>query len=234
MANLQAPASKKTAAKKAASKKAARSQAKLPSDVFAALHADTSVLQAAGWNLPPGAVFTNYTRPVDVFAAAPRESRASSKSLPTVARYQVVSNVSPRITQAVSVADRVHKSLCSFMADHPASVIVFSGKNAVTGEPLSGQNHAFIFCEANGKRDEITHITVFAETGFDDEARIALRRLNKVWGYGGHDIRLVLVGLGDAQTFPDCKLFAASKVWHSLTLWFQHGTRKLSETEAET
>jgi len=72
-------------------------------------------------------------------------------SLPTVARYQVVSTVAPSITQAVSVADRVHKTLCSFMADHAASAGIFTGKDAETNEPLSGQQHAFTFCEANGR-----------------------------------------------------------------------------------
>ncbi len=190
---------------------------KLPEDVFAALHADTGDLQAAGWNLPPGAVFANYSRPSDVFAPVARKAVATGKTQPTVARYQIVSTVAPRITQAVSVADRVHKSLCKFMEDHPESAPVFTGKDADTGEPLSGRQHAFIFCEANGKRDEITHLTITAAAGFDENARKALRRLNKVWGYGGHDVRLVLVGLGDAKTFPDCKLFAASKVWRSLT-----------------
>jgi len=35
----------------------------VPPDLFAALHADTGSLQAAGWNLPPGARFVDYTRP---------------------------------------------------------------------------------------------------------------------------------------------------------------------------
>jgi len=59
-----APAAKKAAAKKAATKKSAR----VPEDIFTALQADTGDLQAAGWNLPPGAIFTNYTRPADAFA----------------------------------------------------------------------------------------------------------------------------------------------------------------------
>lgn len=212
-----APAAKKAAAKKTAAKKAARSRFSVPEDIFAALHADTGDLQADGWNLPPGAVFANYSRPSDAFAPVARKAVATSKTPPTVARYQIVSTVAPRITQAVSVADRVHKSLCKFMEEHPESAPVFTGKDAFTGEPLSGQRHAFIFCEANGKRDEITHLTITAASGFDEHARQALRRLNKVWGYGGHDVRLVLIGLGDAKTFPDCKLFATSKVWRSLT-----------------
>jgi CRISPR-associated protein Csb2 len=53
--------------------------------------------------------------------------------------------------------------------------------------------------------------------GFDHSARLALRRLNKVWGYDGHDVRLVLIGIGGQASFPDCRLLEASKVWRSLT-----------------
>lgn len=187
----------------------------IPADLFKALHADTGDLQASGWNLPPGAVYLNYIRPSNAFAPAALPSKRTVKT-PTVARYAVASTVAPRITQAVSVADRVHKSLCSFLPDHSPSAQVFSGKHA-DGKPLPGHQHAHIFCEANGPRDAITHITVTATMGFDEPARLALRQLNKVWGHGEHDIRLVLIGLGSAETFPDCKLFGPSKVWRSLT-----------------
>lgn len=187
----------------------------IPADLFKALHADTGDLQAAGWNLPPGATYLNYVRSSKAFSPAARIRKPSTKQ-PTVARYAVVSTVAPRITQAVSVADRVHKSLCSFLPKDSPSAQVFSGKDA-DGKPLPGHKHAHIFCEANGPRDAITHITVTATMEFDENARQALRQLNKVWGHDQHDIRLVLIGLGSPETFPDCKLFGSSKVWRSAT-----------------
>jgi CRISPR-associated protein Csb2 len=38
-----------------------------------------------------------------------------------------------------------------------------------------------------------------------------------VWGHGGHDLQLVLLGVGNGNTFADCPLFAAATVWRSLT-----------------
>jgi len=188
----------------------------VPIDLFAALHADTGELQTAGWNLPPGASFVNYTRPADAFAPVPRVSHLSDKHKPTVARYAVVSAVSPRLTKAVSIANRVHDALCKWSDTGNGAASVFTGTSS-DGKPLEGHNHAHIFCEANDLRDAITHLTVWSANGFDEQACLALRRLNKVWGHGGHDLRLVLIGLGQPETFPDCKLFGDSKVWRSAT-----------------
>jgi CRISPR-associated protein Csb2 len=205
---------KKTTGKKAPPKKAKGRE--VPVDLFSALHADTGELQIAGWNLPPGAAFVNYTRRADAFTPARRVSHPTGKGKPTVARYAVVSAVSPRLTQAVSVANRVHDALCKWSDKGSGAASVFTGIGA-DGKPLEGHSHAHIFCEANGPRDAITHLTVWSANGFDEQACLALRGLNKVWGHGGHDLRLVLIGLGQSETFPDCKLFGAFKVWRSIT-----------------
>lgn len=204
----------------------------VPPDMFTALHADTGKLQAAGWNLPPGAQYVNYIRPENAFALAAKPRLRRSKELPTVARYAVVSTVAPSITQAISVADRVHKALCS----DKGRAAVFTGL-ADNGKPRDDHAHAHVFCEANGARDAITHVTVWATMGFDDAACLALRKLNKVWGHGGHDIRLVLHGIGQPNDFADCELFRSSKKWHSLTPFvstrhgktFRDGRPKMAE-----
>jgi CRISPR-associated protein Csb2 len=38
-----------------------------------------------------------------------------------------------------------------------------------------------------------------------------------VWGHGGHDLQLVLLGFGERKTFEDAELFGEAKVWLSLT-----------------
>lgn len=188
----------------------------VPNDLFAALHADTGDLQAEGWNLPPGAEFVDYTRREDAFALAIRPLSRRKESFPTVARFAVVSAVAPRITQAVSIGDRVHDALCKWSDQGHGRAAVFTGHNE-GGKPSADHQHAHIFCEANGPRDAVTHVTVWAPMGFDEAACLALRRLNKVWGHGGHDLRLVLHAIGQPGEFPDCALFAASKVWRSIT-----------------
>jgi CRISPR-associated protein Csb2 len=205
----------------------------IPADLFAALHADTGDLQAAGWNLPPGAAHVNYARSERAFVPANHARRLSTKDLPTVARYAVMSAVLPRITQAISIGDRVHKALCSWSENSA----VFTGKDDA-GQPRAGHAHAHIFCEANGERDTITHLSVWASMGFAGDACTTLRRLNKVWGHGGHDVRLVLLGLGQPSEFPDCQLFGTSKVWRSATPFvstrhgktFRDGRPKMDET----
>jgi CRISPR-associated protein Csb2 len=195
-------------------KKTARPAATpVPGDLLEALHADTGDLQAAGWTLPPGSQFVDYVRPARCFAPAPSRPRSVSGAPPTVARFAVSSAVLPRLTRAVSVAERIHQSLVKFSDQAP----VFTGK--ADGRPLQGHRHAFIFCEANGPRDAITHVTIHAPMGFDAAARRALEILTQsgVWGHGGHDLQLVLLGVGGPGTFADCALFAASKVWRSLT-----------------
>ena len=190
---------------------------KLPDDLFVALHAETGDLQAAGWNLPPGAAFVNYTRPENAFAPAPRPRPARRGPLLTMARYAIASTVAPSITQAISIGDRVHDALCKWSDQGKGRASVFTGLDP-DGKPLAAQHqHAHIFCEANGPRDSVTHITIWAEMGFDEEACLALRRLNKVWGHGGHDIRLVLQGIGQLGDFADCALVRPAKIWRSTT-----------------
>jgi CRISPR-associated protein Csb2 len=215
-ATLAATAAPTAAAPKAKAKKGARENAgpKLPADLFEALHADTGDLQAAGWTLPPGAQLADYVRREDCFNLAPIRPQPRL-TRPTVARFAVASAVLPRITRAVSVAERVHQALIARFKNGPAPA-VFTGLGS-DGKPQKGHRHAFIFCEANGIRDAVTHITMFAPDGFDAPARQALESLQRVWGHGGHDLQLVLLGFGGTDAFSDCRLFAPSRVWRSLT-----------------
>lgn len=189
---------------------------RIPDDLFAALHVDTGELQAAGWNLPPGAQFVNYARPENAFASATHHRLHRKGPLPTVARYAVVSAVAPRITQVISIGDRVHDALCRWSNRGQGRAAVFTGLDE-NGRPLTDHQHAHIFCEANGSRDAVTHITVWAPMGFDEAACLALRQLNRVWGHDGHDLRLILHGIGPPEEFVDCALFGPARVWRSLT-----------------
>lgn len=208
--------------KKSGKKPTTKDTPAVPEDLFAALHADTGELQAAGWNLPPGAQLVNYARPESAFAPATRPRAPRSGPLPTVARYAVVSAVAPRITQAVSIGDRVHDALCKLSDQGKGRAAVFTGKDA-DGKPVPGHRHAHILSEANGPRDAVTHITVWAEMGFNEAACLALRRLRKVWGHGGHDIHLVLHGIGQPGDFQHCTVLGQKngktkfQVWQSFT-----------------
>ena len=52
---------------------------------------------------------------------------------------------------------------------------------------------------------------------FRQKERRAIEFLDKVWGHGGHDVHLVLLGFGDAAAFPDCQPLGKCTIWESLT-----------------
>ena len=185
-----------------------------PDDLFEALHADTGDLQKQGWPLPPGACFVDYTRPRNCFAS-PHFNPIQSGKDPTVTRFAVHSAVLPRITRTISLADRIHAALLSRFKESPPPQ-VFTGRDA-NGGPLRGHQHCQIFCEANGANNRITHITLFAKMKFGQKERRAIESIHKVWGHGGHDVHLVLLGFGDANTFPDCQPLRNGTIWESLT-----------------
>lgn len=195
--------------------------AQVPETLFEALQADTGDLRKAGWSAPPGSRWLDYRRPAGKISArpVPRPPRKDAEPKRTVARYALASAVLPRLTEALKVAEKVREGLMS----RGGAVPVFSGKDS-DGRPLRGHRHAFILPEANGRQGRLTHVTVYAEKGFEPKALGALHRLPKVWGHGGHDIQTVLIGVGTRDTFAgedldagECPLLVKSRVWVSRT-----------------
>ena len=197
-------------------KKTRKSGDELPADLFDALHADTGKLQAAGWNLPPGSRYVNYLRPRTAFAPVPYPGSRRTVVRYQAARYEIVSAAQPRMPQVVSVADRIHAALCKWSDDGRGPSPTFTGCDE-QGQPAEGHQHARLFCEPGVANDAVTYVTVYSPGGFEERDCRALRRLNKVWGHGGHDVRLVLHGIGDPADFPECRLFGPAKTWRSLT-----------------
>lgn len=203
----------------------------LPPTLFDALHADTAELRNAGWNQPPGSRWINYARPIDAFSPQAHRRKRDRRShiKPTVARFAVCGSVRPLLTEAVIIGERIRTKLmgCSrhVRLDENAAP-VFSGKHA-DGSPLSaGHEHAHYLCEAAGVDGRISHVTVFAPSGFDADDERAFARLaaGGVWGSDGYDMQLVLLGIGYPDDFGgfaekagQSKLLAKSQVWQSRT-----------------
>ncbi len=201
-------------------KKLADIEASLPRSLGDVLEIETGTMRKRGWNRPPGSRWVEYARPAQLATASPAaRSPAVAAALPTTARYLVASQAPPRLTEAVAVAEKVRATLQS----HSDGLRVFSGK-AADGKPLAGHRHAFILCEAEPGRGRVRQVTVYAAMGFDERAREALGRLVRVWGHGGHDLQLVLAGIGRRQDFAGldaaagrCPLLAKARVWVSHT-----------------
>ena len=161
----------------------------------------------------------------DDFEAVPSaEQNEIRKVGPTVARFAVASMDAPRLTETISLAEKIHAALVSRSNGSP----VFTGCDE-SNKPLKGHRHAYIFCESNiglgrGDRGEITHITVYASSGFSQKEKYAIEGLTRVWGHGLDDLQLVLLGMGQPEDFAgfnttkgDSPLFTESKNWISRT-----------------
>lgn len=130
----------------------------------------------------------------------------------TVARYAVDGARVP-ITAALPLAAAVRELLIE-LSDHAA---VFTGKEK--GRPLSGHSHAHILCESTfGSEAFVSDVNIFAPMGLDS---VAMRALTPSWnitfGEPARNLRLVQVGTGTPQSFPDSRLFRSSSVWQSMT-----------------
>jgi CRISPR-associated protein Csb2 len=193
--------------------------AALPSSIFDALLADTSDLRAAGWSQPPGSRWINYKRPAEFFRIAPQRKPLPDRRRPTVARFAIVSDVPPCITEALSLGERFHRALVS-----RCSAPVFTGCDSA-GQPLAHDHrHAFCLSECDLCRGIVKFFTLYARMGFSGEARYALELLRQTWGYEGHKLQLVLVGAGEPANFAGDNaaaghslLLGTSQEWTSLT-----------------
>jgi CRISPR-associated protein Csb2 len=119
----------------------------------------------------------------------------------------------------VSVAERIHQSLVKISGNAP----VFTGLDP-DGKPSQSHEHARILCETADERGSITRITLFAHMGFDASACLALNHLRRVWGHGGHDLQLILLGLGQRSEFAgldpsrdQSPILGEATEWRSLT-----------------
>lgn len=182
----------------------------IPASIFQALQADTSRLRKSGWNRPPGSRYVEYVRPSNSLQSRNpvRNPIRVTINRPTLARYAVTGKVLPRLTEAVRIGERVRTFLmgCSKQANSSdggtaTCSAVFAGKNADGTQIAAGHTHAHYLCEAIGNQAQISHINVYAPAGFDTTDRVALSRLNRIWGDSGHDLQLVLLGIGDPMDF---------------------------------
>lgn len=188
------------------------------SGVLAALEVDTMDWRRKGRSLPPGGRWVDYWRPrLTEPVRLPRGKRERPR--PKVARFAVVGSVLPQITEALSLGERVHQALVSISDGAPE----FTGCNE-DGSPAEGHRHAFILSEPEPVRGEIRFVSVYAAGGLGEAAVGAVEQLRRTWGRGGHDLQLVLLGLGAPEEFggvnPEAGqglVFAKSREWVSVT-----------------
>jgi len=143
---------------------------------------------------------------------------------PTVARFAVAGPFSPKLTDALPLAERVHLALVQ-LSDGSS---VFTGCDS-SHKPLQGHRHAHIFCESNdclgrGSQGEITHVTVYAPMGFETLEENALQGLKAIYCGSEPSVQLSLQGIGQPEDFGgldpyrgQCPLLAKARCWVSRT-----------------
>lgn len=196
----------------------------VPRTLWEVLTFDGERYRDEGWSIVPGTRLVRYVFSKAPFrrAVMPTSGRRLS-ARPTIARFAIRSSVLPRLHDAIAVGERLRISAMSLSRKVTGDAkAIFSGH----GQSLSNHQHAMYLCSAddalNAQRGFIDHLVISARAGFDEDDVVALQGLRRLWGRGGHDLELILTGLGQPADFggtkaPRAPVLAESRIWESLT-----------------
>lgn len=194
-----------------------QARAKIPEDLFAALHLDTSDIRKAAWSVAPGAHWVDYQRP-RLSAGIDGAVVAKSRRVSTVARFAVISKLAPPLTKGIQFAEVVRRTLLKLSDGH----VIFRGRDAQSNGPALGHGHSYILPEANDSTGRITHVYVVARSGFDEEATDALYSLRRLFAGHAFEAHLSLIGIGSGDDFVStasgaAPLLGTGSTWRSRT-----------------
>ena len=181
------------------------------------LERTTSSLQREGWNDPPGTRWVLYQLAGDALAPP---AQATSVTPPgpraVVAEFALGGSVLPLFTDAVFVAQQVRAAALS---RHEIPSEVLSGK-ARDGERLRDQHrHAHYVPDARRSDKRVSHVVVYAPTGFSESEQAALARVSFLaQRHNRPTLDVVLSGFGSADDLRKfTPLFGVSTRWRSRT-----------------
>lgn len=164
-----------------------------------ALSLSTNELLGLGWSDPPTLRWTH----VGVPSARPpirRRAAMRRQPRPVEARYRLTGTVLPRVTETVSVAERVRQLLMGIhrrvMGGDEAQVsALLSGKDE-RGHPARDHEHAYFLPLDEDGDGRIDHLIVRAKGGFSSSEQAALDRFQRFWqGNGRPEVHLALTAL---------------------------------------
>lgn len=199
--------------------------ADVPRDLWSVLTFDSQRYRKEGWNAVPGTRLARYVfaRPPFQRASVPAASRRNTRP-PTIARFAIRSAVLPKIQEAIALGERLRQSAMSqsnrVRQGSPSEILSGHGGGA------KEHRHAMYLATCDGaenrSRGRIDHLVIAARGGFDDHDALALQSIRKLWGHGGHDLHLILVGLGAPSDFggveaPRTAALGESRIWESVT-----------------
>jgi len=195
----------------------------VPRTLWDILTFDGARFRDEGWSAVPGTQLTRYVFAHRPFRRAPIRATAAVSIRPTVARFAIRSAVLPRMHEALALGERLRKAVMSRSKDKNGEVkAVFSGHGVGAGE----HQHAMYLSSADDPRNLemgfVDHLVIAARGGFDEDEIVALQRVKRLWGRGGHDLDLILVGLGSpgeigGNKLPQTPILGMSRIWESIT-----------------
>ena len=189
---------------------------------------ETLQLHEERWSDPPGACWVRYTRPRTCFGVQPG-ARPHSRSAPEpriqVARYALDSTLLPLVTETLLVGEatrRVLMGIHGHLTERDGlrgRSAILSGKDS-SGNPLTGNGHAYYLPTDEDGDGRIDHLTIFAREGFGASELRALdrfRALNVGWREkDSYPLRVLLLGLGMLREYAP-GFFQRSRTWVSGT-----------------
>jgi CRISPR-associated protein Csb2 len=197
---------------------------------------DTQTIHEKRWPRVPGAKWVNYASvaPAPAVRTGPRSETAER---PTVARLLLDGPVLPLKTETIAVAEAFRHAVMSrfrrWCERHPDGAEAFLrpglepkySSRTFSGRELGGamrrdHDHAYYLPESDDPR-RITHVTVFAAEGFGPGEIAALTGLRSLKFGNLEDLRVQLIGLGQASG-----LIEPSREWVSATPFLAHRNLK--------
>ena len=228
----------------------------LPERLVDALALDTADYQDRGWSRPPAAHEIVYMCGTDATPGvlprplARRRHPVLSRDRPTIARFLVAGRPLPRIEDAVRIGELMRRAALAqfgWRKDEatgrsiPCAPWQISGRDA-DGRPLvdPAHPHAFWLPEDADSDGWIDHISVYVESGIDDNVRVRLDRITRLWlapkqRPAGDDPeppttqewRLALEGFGRSADFAgSAQIFGKAARWRSVTPFLAAGHLK--------
>jgi CRISPR-associated protein Csb2 len=195
----------------------------LPRDLYEAIQVDTGALHAEKRNLPMGARWAVYYRPM-LHRAAPRTVLFTDDhgAEANVARLALTSRVKPRVEDALDVTEVLHVALVDKCGE--GAPLLVTGREEDGSVSERGHEHLFLLPEDADEDGRIDHVVLYARVPFSPEVVRATQQIRRLytpawWPGPSREWAVYLEGMFSSASVPDdvTPLMGVSQVWESAT-----------------
>lgn len=198
---------------------------------------DTQTLHENRWSSVPGSQWVGYRRPQQAPRGTGRITTQAGQR-PNYLRFMLDGPVLPLVTDTLSLTEAFRvaamsrfSEACSSFPGDVSTYLRSDGSGEFSSRTLSGKNsdgtrwlchkHARYLATAEGRDPRrVTHLTIFAEEGFDPIEVAALARMRELKSYYRlSGLQIALVGQGSTKALDHdlCDLTSPSCEWVSRT-----------------